>query len=213
MEPRRPTEDGFIIVSYIEVEELAHRVGRALDHLPETWRQVVADDVRRGAYAAERAGLGDFAGRAEQGLVRESPQHQIDVRLPPRQYDLAASILAAAVERSMERDEDVGAALREVAHERGRTAASEGPETDDAAEALWATLRQQGYEPQREGGDILLRNYPFHVVAQEFTSVACGMNTAFCEGLADALDLARSGFRPQFQPSEGWCCVAFEPAV
>ncbi len=148
---------------------------------------------------------GPGAGRPAK-LYRRSDR-QIDLSLPPRAYHLAAGMLAAAIHRSAETGEDVTAALDSVATERGL--ALPGDSDDNAVEALWRTLRDLGYEPRQEGSEVILANCPFHALAQEFTPLVCGMNLAFCQGLAEAVDLARSGLRAHLQPHEGRCCVAF----
>lgn len=152
---------------------------------------------------------GPGAGRPAK-LYRRSDR-QIDVSLPPRAYDLAAGMLAAAIQRSADTGEDVTAALQSVATERGRALAGDG--NDDAVEALSKTLRDLGYEPRHESSDVILANCPFHALAQDFTPLVCGMNLALCQGLADGLELPGAGLRPHLQPHEGRCCVAFRETV
>lgn len=148
---------------------------------------------------------GPGAGRPAK-LYRRS-ERQIDVTLPPRAYDLAAGMLAAAIQRSADTGEDVKAALHSVATERGLALA--GDQGEDAVQALWQTLRDLGYEPRQDGSEVILANCPFHALAQEFTPLVCGMNLALCRGLAEALELPAAGLRPHLQPHEGRCCVAF----
>lgn len=193
MEPRRPTEDGFITVSYIEVEELAHRVGRALDHLPETWRQAVADDARREAYAAERAGLGDFAGRAEQGLVRESPA------VSPLLFDAAVGQLLADVRCAQELAGVVGLAAAcagsSLLLQAAAAVASEASGVDASQVFAEADNIQEGpiEVPSRivtslEGGEHVLG------VVERLLSDAHAVRRGFVPDLADLTGrLAESG--------------------
>ncbi|POM22213.1 hypothetical protein BTM25_56250 [Actinomadura rubteroloni] len=124
------------------------------------------------------------------------------VSLPPRDYRAAASMLAEAAE-----DARLDEALHAVARRRGAAARDPGgPCADlDAARAL---LERRGYEPYLDddgGGPVLrMRNCPFHVLAEEFPPLVCGMNLALLEGLfGDAPGLAvRMAARP------GLCCVA-----
>lgn len=160
-------------------------------------------DYRR---LTDRRGPG--AGRPAK--VYRRSQRQIDVTLPPRQYDLAASVLAAAVHRSIETGEDIGVAMRPVAVERGHALASDDADAGEPVARLWRVLRRVGYEPRHDGADIRLANCPFHSVAQEFTSVVCSLNLALCEGLAAGLGVNGVGLRPVLQPHAGWCCVAFQ---
>lgn len=148
---------------------------------------------------------GPGAGRPSK-LYRRSDR-EIEVSLPPRAYDLAAGLLAGAVQRNADSGEDVRSALQSVAMERGLALA--GDKGDDAAEALWQTLRDLGYEPRHDESGVILANCPFHALAQEFTPLVCGMNLALCQGLAEGLELHRSGLRPHLQPHTERCCVVF----
>lgn len=148
---------------------------------------------------------GPGAGRPAK-LYRRS-ERQIDLSFPPRAYDLAAGLLAAAVQRSADTGEDVKSALHSVATERGLALA--GDKDDDALEALWRTLLGLGYEPRDDGSEVILANCPFHALAQEFRPLVCGMNLALCQGLAEGLELPVAGLRPRLQPHEGRCCVVF----
>lgn len=149
---------------------------------------------------------GPGAGRPAK-LYRRSAR-QIDVTIPPRQYDLAAGLLAAAIQRSTATGEDVHVALRAVATERGTAAAAAS--ADDPAHALLHTLRSLGFEPRHDGGDVVLANCPFDALAQDFTALVCGMNLALCEGIASALSDGDEGLHPRLRPHDKHCCVTFE---
>lgn len=152
---------------------------------------------------------GPGAGRPAKLYFRSS--REFDVTLPPREYDLAGSVLAAGVQRSAETGDDVMDCVRQVAFQRGEElVASAGP---DAVQALIAVLREHGYEPRREDdGTVTLGNCPFHALAQDFVDLVCGMNLALCQGLSDALQLDRAGLQAALQPRDGRCCVAFTAA-
>ena len=77
--------------------------------------------------------------------------------LPPRRYELAAQIMAAALDRGGDPE-----ALAEAAAEVGRRAG--------------ATLEELGYEPRERDGVVELLNCPFHTLAAEHTALVCGMN-------------------------------------
>lgn len=187
-------------------DEAASAVGMkrplAAFHLDKLVEQGLLDvEYRR---LSGRSGPG--AGRPAK-LYRRS-ERQIDVTIPPRHYDLAAGILAAAIQRSIDNDQDVPVALRAVATERGHALAGEG--ADQPRDALWQTLRSLGFEPRPQGRDVVLVNCPFDALAQDFTAIVCGMNLALCEGLASALGVEREGLRPQLRPHQDRCCVTFE---
>jgi predicted ArsR family transcriptional regulator len=151
---------------------------------------------------------GPGAGRPSK-LYRRS-QREFDVTLPPREYDLAGRVLAAAVQRAADTGSSVVDCVREVAFQQGGSLAT--PAGDDAVEALLAALRAHGFEPRREDGGVMLANCPFHALAQDYTELVCGMNLALCEGLSDAVDLDTTGLRPCLEPEDGRCCVKFLPA-
>ncbi|MFE9748227.1 hypothetical protein ACFYOT_25255 [Saccharothrix saharensis] len=61
--------DGTLVQSYIQVEEAAHRVGRALHRIgDERLVDHVCDEVGQELAAVERAELGDLSGRARQAV-------------------------------------------------------------------------------------------------------------------------------------------------
>ena len=150
---------------------------------------------------------GPGAGRPAK-LYRRSGR-QFDVTLPPREYDLAGSVLAEAVQRAAASGDDVTTVVNQVAFERGESIAR--GDQGDGVEALLSTLRNHGYEPRHEGGAVVLANCPFHDLSREYTQLVCGMNLSLCQGICDALGLRNAGFTPQLQPSEGRCCVTFVP--
>lgn len=151
---------------------------------------------------------GPGAGRPAK-LYYRSPR-EFDVTLPPREYDLAGRVLAAGIQRSAETGDDVLTCVREVAFEEGEQLA--GGAGADAVETLVAALREHGFEPRREDDGVSLGNCPFHVLAQDFTELVCGMNLSLCQGLSDAVELERAGLHPVLQPRDGRCCVAFTAA-
>jgi predicted ArsR family transcriptional regulator len=70
---------------------------------------------------------------------------QIDLTIPPRRYDLAGSVLAGAVARSIDKGIGVGDALGQVARERGREAGgAAGPGT----QGLLDLLVLHGFSPR-----------------------------------------------------------------
>ena len=63
-------ENGTLLVSYIPVEECAHRVGRALHDISSAdLTEQVAAEVKAELEAAEQAELGDLSGRARQAVA------------------------------------------------------------------------------------------------------------------------------------------------
>lgn len=123
----------------------------------------------------------------------------IDLSLPPRRYELLASVLAAAVATSP--DEVHGATLTEARAQGvafGRSLASL-PIAD--------ALDRLGYEPAPSGdGRIVLDNCPFHDIAVAHPELVCGLNLAFIRGLLQGLGGAGTP-EARLAPRVGHCCV------
>ncbi|MGE0640929.1 MAG: helix-turn-helix transcriptional regulator [Thermoanaerobaculia bacterium] len=151
---------------------------------------------------------GPGAGRPSK-LYRRSGR-QLEVSLPPRRYELAARLLAEAVDHSpasQARD-----ALAESARARGHRLGTEARARAGARAGrrrllaeLAAVLVAQGYEPELVGTELRLRNCPFHALVGEHTQLVCGMNLDLLEGVVDGL--AVRGAKPVLAPRPGLCCV------
>lgn len=156
---------------------------------------------------------GPGAGRPAK-LYRRSPAEHA-VSFPPRKYDLAAELLANAVEEAGDRS--ARAALTDVARRFGRRM-GEGlrarlggrASRERRLAALADSLGQYGYEPRREDGGVRLANCPFHALAESHRDLVCGMNLSLVEGVVEgmgATDLA-----PCLDQRPGECCVTVRPA-
>jgi predicted ArsR family transcriptional regulator len=144
---------------------------------------------------------------------------EFSVSLPERRYELAGEILVDSLARV---DEEQGGGQpadvsRRVAWDRGwhlgaglrerRKLARPGPErTMAVAEDL---LDQLGYEPARAGGGLVLRNCPFHALAQRQRELVCGLNAAFVDGMLRGL--GNETVRADLRPEPGMCCVCVCP--
>jgi predicted ArsR family transcriptional regulator len=162
----------------------------------------------------ERPGgrTGPGAGRPAKYYVRSA--RQVEINLPARDYELAARLLAQAIEA------DPSGAARGTLAEAARTFGTElgaqaaagagGQGRDDVLAAVRRILAERGYEPYEEGdGTIRLRNCPFHRLAADHRELVCGANLAMLEGLADAA--GGSGVvTPVLDLRPGQCCVAFK---
>jgi len=189
----------------ISRELAAHHLDRLLDAglLEVEYR-------RRGG----RSGPG--AGRPAK-LYRRSA-HELNVSFPQRRYDVAAELMATALERldAPEGAEAVAAVAREQGTRVGqeaRRAAGPHPGKRRLKGALLDLLRGAGYSPEieKETGAVCLRNCPYHTLAQSHRALTCGMNLAWADGVADAL--GDSGLHPVLASKPGYCCVVFEPAT
>jgi predicted ArsR family transcriptional regulator len=158
------------------------------------------------SYQRPAGRTGPGAGRPAKVYTRSEQEFAVSV--PPREYELAARLLAVAVQA------DAGgqswAALHDAAWQFGcslgrRASASEPGEAGGGA-ALESVLRDHGFEPWRDqDGTVRLRNCPFHRLAALHPEMVCGMNLALMQGLVEGLEA--SELRPELNPSQGRCCV------
>lgn len=154
---------------------------------------------------------GPGAGRPSKLYARAD--RDIRISLPERRYDVAAEVMAEALEEAGGggAPETVRAAAHRLGEEVGteaRIAAGQRPSTDRRREALMATLDERGYEPFELDGALRLRNCPFHALVDDHRDLVCGMNLALAEGILDGLGEERISARLDRQP--GLCCVAFD---
>jgi predicted ArsR family transcriptional regulator len=160
---------------------------------------------------SERRGPG--AGRTAK-LYRRSGR-TFELSLPQRDYELVGRLLAAAAEASKARRIDVDVALDEVSREEGRRIGGclrLAPACGASVQArVLDVLAEHGYEPSAaEDGTVVLRNCPFHQLAQEHTELVCGMNLSLLDALCATVEA--SSFVARLEPSESACCVRLHPA-
>jgi predicted ArsR family transcriptional regulator len=128
---------------------------------------------------------------------------EVSLSLPPRHYDLAAELLAAAVEDSARSGAPVEESLQRVAARAGRT-------IGDGADDVGQVLERHGYRPRtEEDGSISLLNCPFHRLAQGHTSTICGLNLDLLAAVAETV--SPGGCRAVLDPAPGRCCVRLLP--
>lgn len=167
----------------------------------------------------EQAGLleSDYArpdGRSGPGAGRPAKRYRraprdVAVSLPPREYDLAGSLLATAIDEAAETGEPVADAVARVAADRGRELGCAAAGADDPLDAAAEVLAEHGYEPHRTEHGIELANCPFHELSRAHTRLVCGMNEALLGGVASAVAPGR--LRARLDPAPGRCCVVLEP--
>lgn len=157
---------------------------------------------------------GPGAGRPAKLYLR--PDREVAVSLPARDYELAAHVLASAVEEAESRGERVAGVLADVARRAGRRlaqTANTDTDTDSAHQDELGDpvplLERCGFEPHAEEAGISLRNCPFHVLAQRHTDLVCAMAHHLIEGLLDGL--GETPWQAQLQPEPGRCCVVLVP--
>jgi predicted ArsR family transcriptional regulator len=149
---------------------------------------------------------GPGAGRPAKVYARSAREFAVSV--PQREYELAARLLAAAVDGDASGTSE--AALRNAARQYGADAGKRarlaGTGQSGAWQALQAMLREHGFEPWQDGeGAVYLRNCPFRQLAAHHPGLVCGMNLALIGGMVDGLEAG--GLRPGLVPGSGRCCV------
>jgi predicted ArsR family transcriptional regulator len=141
-------------------------------------------------------------GRGRSPKVYEASSDGLTLTVPPRQYELIATVLADAVAQD---SGDAASAARQQAAALGdaigASAAVGGGEVSRAVTALTGL----GYEPRTEAGDIVLGNCPFHPLAARHTALVCGINVEFVTGLLNGLGCDR--LRAELRPDPDGCCV------
>ena len=153
---------------------------------------------------------GPGAGRTAK--VYRRADAEVEVSLPQRRYDLAAALLAEAVERAATSKVPVDRTLRAAAVQAGRqigeaarTAAGPRASKRKVRETVVTVLEQHGYEPRVRDSEIVLANCPFHALAEQHRQLVCGMNLDLLSGVIEG---AGGGvFHSRFAPEPGYCCV------
>jgi predicted ArsR family transcriptional regulator len=183
--------------------------GTAAHHLD----RLAADGLLEVDYQRLSGRQGPGAGRPAK-LYRRA-RRDFDVALPPRDYVLAGRLLAEAVDRSRTNGIDIAEAVKEVATDEGRRLGNEidarlrstrARRPERRRVAVLRALEAQGFEPHRNAdGTVVLRNCPFHQLAQQHTDLICGMNLCLLKAAVDNVD--DSGLEARLQPEDGLCCV------
>jgi predicted ArsR family transcriptional regulator len=196
-------------------EQAAEAVGMAVHSVKFHLDKLVAAGLLEVEYRRLTGRTGPGAGRPAK-LYRRS-EREVALSLPPRRYDLAGHVLAAAVERAVRDDASVADTLSEVAYQVGRelvTAAVTGAAEDagnpqgggdSPMNRTARVLGRHGYEPRIEERELCLTNCPFDRLAAEHTELVCGLNLTLIGGVLDGL--GATTLRARLAPKPGRCCV------
>ena len=214
-EPQRRALYQFVVSrgDAVSKDEAAAAMGVARSVAAFHLDRLVADGLLVHEFRRLTGRQGPGAGRPAK-LYRRAPG-EVSVSLPARQYDLAAGLLAAAVNDATQTGTPVGKALTRVATARGRSLgerareqAGKRPSRRALLDAALGVLDEQGYEPHQAGNEIVLANCPFHALVDEQRDLVCGMNRDLLCGMAAAVgdDLLAA----RLAPSEGSCCVRLD---
>lgn len=173
------------------------------------------DGLLDSSYARMSGRSGPGAGRSAK-LYRRTDR-EIAVSLPDREYQLAGRLMADAIAESGETGTPVIEALHRLAHVYGRRLGDAAVDNHPAGTVRAALdlavqiLTDNGYEPRREDGRVVMANCPFHALAQAQTQLVCQMNHALIGGLTEAL----GPHRPvaELDPAPDRCCVVLTAVV
>jgi predicted ArsR family transcriptional regulator len=158
--------------------------------------RLVDDGLLEARFARVSGRTGPGAGRTAKLYARA--RRQIAVSLPPRRYEIAAEVLASALEAAERGAAPVNEAVARAAGQAGRQIAGQGA---DLAEVL----TRSGYEPKQDpDGCIHLANCPFHELLACHVDLVCAMNLHLLRGVIGELG---SGAQARLDPAEGRCCV------
>ena len=128
---------------------------------------------------------------------------EVTVSVPERHYELAAELLAGAVERATADGVPVTEALAVAAERAGR-------ELGTDAGGLRDVLEAHGFEPRTEpDGTVVLGNCPFHQLVADHPQTVCTMNLHLLRGAACACGADPDSL--SLDPAPGRCCVTFRP--
>jgi predicted ArsR family transcriptional regulator len=215
VEPQRRALYRLVVSSddAVSKDEAAAALGVARSVATFHLDRLVADGLLTTEYRRLTGRQGPGAGRPAK-LYRRADR-ELSVSLPARHYDLAAALLATAVDESTHTGAPVGESLARAATERGhdlgrraRQQAGTRPNRRALLDAALGVLGEQGYEPRRRGSEVTLANCPFHALVDQHRDLVCGMNHdllwAMSAAVGDGVLAAR------LAPSEGRCCVRLD---
>jgi len=133
--------------------------------------------------------------------VYEPTDAGVCLTVPPRQYELAATILADALAQP---GPGTAESARQLAYDRGRTLAA-------GRAGVEGVLAELGFEPRHEGtAGLVLGNCPFHALAKRHPELICGINHALVQGIIDGLGAETVQARLEARSRD--CCVQVIPA-
>lgn len=169
--------------------------------------KLVAQGLLEASYRRLSRRRGPGAGRPAK-LYRRA-RLQVDVSLPPRQYELAARLFAATLAAAA--PAATRTRLRRSARTLGAALGRDARSRAGRRPPLTTILQECGYEPFRaDDGTIRLHNCPFDALARDFRPLMCGANQALLTGVVAGLGLTRCA--AVLDPQPGLCCVALKQA-
>ncbi|WP_426996377.1 helix-turn-helix transcriptional regulator [Pseudarthrobacter sp. N5] len=161
--------------------------------------------VQDGLLTVEFKKLGSKAGPGSGRPAKcyRTAVEEVAASIPDRNYDLAGELMVSAIEKSMSGGGSVHEALVSAAYAKGRSIAAAGVPFQEV-------LSGSGYRPEPDGGGgLVLRNCPFHRLADGHADVVCAMNGAFLAGAAAGCGVPED--RVEGIRADGQCCARIRP--
>ncbi len=163
-----------------------------------------------------------LSGRSGPGAGRpaklyQRSEHEVQLSLPARRYDLAASLFAQALSSgsigsSLEAVQSAARAFGESRGDEARRRTGRRRGRHALREAALSVLVETGFEPVATAdGGIALRNCPFDALARANRDLVCGMNLSLMDGVIGGL--RATGVRAELDPQPGLCCVVWRPST
>lgn len=192
-------------------EQAAEAVGLPLHSVKFHLDRLVDEGLLEVEFRRLSGRQGPGAGRPAK-LYRRA-RTEVTVSLPARQYDLAAAVLADAVERVGRDHMTLDQAIDRAATDAGRALAQGAPRPPrprgPRAElrAVAELLARHGYEPcsADDAAELELANCPFDRLARDHTDLVCGINLALVTGAVEALGCRH--VQTRLEPAPDLCCV------
>ncbi len=179
--------------------------------------RLAADGLLEIDYQRLSGRRGPGAGRPAK-LYRRS-RREFDVSLPPRDYELAGQLLARAADKSRAERVDIVSALDDVARTEGRRLAEEirsqlhdadGQPAASRRRVVLEMLERHGFEPRADDqSTVVLKNCPFHHLAQQHRELICAMNHRLLDAAIE--NVGQTGLDARLEPEDGLCCVKLRP--
>jgi predicted ArsR family transcriptional regulator len=141
---------------------------------------------------------------------------EVSLSVPERRYDLVGEILVDALSQSNASEPPVNTA-RQVAFDRGQQIGARRRDqlrrgrlgTERTIGEARGLLEELGFEPANTEGGLILRNCPFHALAQRDPELICGLNAYFIDGVLRGL--GNTTVSAEMAPEPGLCCVRVRP--
>lgn len=191
-------------------DQAADAVGIARHQAKFHLDRLEADGLLETGYARVSGRSGPGAGRPSKLYQRS--RRDIAVSLPRRSYEQAGVVMADAIADSAATGRPILEALTDAATAHGAEAGSGvKPSSRTAIGSAVEALRENGFEPRREGDRVVLLNCPFHALAAAHAELICGMNKAYVAALVGAL--GHPELEARLEAGQGRCCVTVATKV